>query len=1059
MSYLLNLLQLRRNEVPRLGLAALLFFLIQVDDGIVKSVSLAVFNVRAGADKLPLMYTWIAVLFALSMVLLSWLTSRITRQRLLFGTMGGVMLVFALNTTILRLGEEGYSLPWLNDYYFLFISSELARTLMNFQIWIVAGGICYVSRAKIFFPLLISSAVLGDISGGFLVRILGSSFNSWQLFGLATLNMTVVLLVLRQLIRRYFVAQREDDQDEGAGLKENLRYLAGSRYLLLLFGLSLAIFAVYTTVHYGFNVVAHDYYESEAEVIEFFGLFFGLTGVATFLVTTFLLQRLLRWIGTGNIYLWVGVVYALIALMLVGVFVDFFANITGLVNILTRVFEPLLVIFLGNLVNYLLLDSIVVPTYQVMVKLIPARQSDGTRMIMEGGFILLGGLVGAGISSLHAHQIVTMGELFTLLFVLGGVMAMYGFMLKRSYTAELVKAVREQNIDIEDDQAMQTLNKLLANSPEFSRSLLLHRNDGVRQMGIEMLRQHPGPAVDTVCRELFEHENPRIRAAALAAFTPGKVGGDAATPVVLDRLDDEDDEVRLSAIQTLARLTDEMNLVDEDRIAICDMVSECLEAEGTGPEIQAESLVILEKLDHRESAKLRDQILTVLLNHQRTDALIAGIGAAGRVGASQFHERILECLSHAYPAVREATVHCLGSMGEQEGIEALTDMLADPDPDVVEAAIAILGEAEGVTAQMVEALSYRPLKEWQGLLAALIAQDDERLNDHLIASCNQRLVQASRYLLAIDRLEREQQPALQLLIDQLYLQNSLVHNGVVRILGYLGDVDVVGDLLERLDADEARVRESAIELLENIADRDLLVKLLPLLERDRERQLILAREVCGWSEIELDTVLNDLLHVSDLWTEMAAVWSALVLDRKDLVLAVAEDLTPEAGEILETIKSVRGMDEMTEVQPLTTMEKITFLKESPFFAALPLEELYHIALSMEEEGAGKGSAVIKEGEKGDKMYIVVNGELEVKKEDGPSLAILSEKQVFGEQALIDDEPRSASVVALADVSLLSLQRSSFQRLLRRYSSIAFNMMKILSDRLREAQAKMLYQRD
>jgi len=398
-------------------------------------------------------------------------------------------------------------------------------------------------------------------------------------------------------------------------------------------------------------------------------------------------------------------------------------------------------------------------------------------------------------------------------------------------------------------------------------------------------------------------------------------------------------------------------------------------------------------------------------------------------------------------------------MGKQEGIEALTDMLADPDPDVVEAAIAILGKAEGVTARMVEALSHRPIKEWQGLLAALIAQDDESLNEHLIASCNQRLVQASRYLLAIDRLEQEQQPALQLLIDQLYLQNSLVHNGVVRILGYLGDVGVVGDLLERLDADEAGVRESAIELLENIADRDLLVKLLPLLERDRERQLILAREVCGWSEIELDTVLNDLLHVSDFWTEMAAVWAALVLDRKDLVLAVAEDLTPEAGEILETIKSERGKDEMTEVQPLTTMEKITFLKESPFFAALPLEELYHIALSMEEEGAGKGTAVIKEGAKGDKMYIVVNGELEVKKEDGPSLAILSEKQVFGEQALIDDEPRSASVVALADVSLLSLQRSSFQRLLRRYSSIAFNMMKILSDRLREAQARMFYQRD
>jgi len=143
---------------------------------------------------------------------------------------------------------------------------------------------------------------------------------------------------------------------------------------------------------------------------------------------------------------------------------------------------------------------------------------------------------------------------------------------------------------------------------------------------------------------------------------------------------------------------------------------------------------------------------------------------------------------------------------------------------------------------------------------------------------------------------------------------------------------------------------------------------------------------------------------------------------------------------------------MTEDQPLTTMEKITFLKESPFFAALPLEELYHIALSMEEEDAKEGTVVIKEGTMGDKMYVVISGELEVKHDDGSRFAVLSEKQVFGEQALLDEEPRSASVVSLGDVQLLSLQRSSLERILRRYSSIAFNMMRILSQRLREAQA-------
>ncbi len=144
--------------------------------------------------------------------------------------------------------------------------------------------------------------------------------------------------------------------------------------------------------------------------------------------------------------------------------------------------------------------------------------------------------------------------------------------------------------------------------------------------------------------------------------------------------------------------------------------------------------------------------------------------------------------------------------------------------------------------------------------------------------------------------------------------------------------------------------------------------------------------------------------------------------------------------------------------PLTTMDKITFLKQSQFFAALPLEELYHIASSMQEETVRADTTVIEEGTLGDKMYIVVRGQLEVRKAAADEaaktqrIALLTERQVFGDMALLDDEPRSASVVTTEDVHLLSLERSSLERILRRYSSIAFNMMRILSQRLRDNMA-------
>ena len=521
---ILKLLNLRRSEVPRLVHAAAIFFLVSVNDGIIKSVAAAVFNIRQGVEHLPLMYTWIAVVFALCMALLSWLTAKVARQRLLFSLLaaGGLVLVF--NTGMLVLEHRGAALGFLGPIFYplLFISSELARNLVGFQIWIVAGYICYTSRAKVLFPLLAASATLGDIGGGFVVRFLGNLLESYQLYGLAALNMGLVILLMRSLSHRYFVDQQEEKGEEGATLVENLRYIGKSSFLQLLFVLSIAVFALYTSIHYGFNVIGREHFPSEGEFTSLFGLFYGVTGIGTLVVTTLLLQRLLRWLGTGNVYLWVCAIYGLVALVLLGVF-------EGAVAL-----PPVGAIFAFNLINFLLLDSVVAPTYQVLIKMVPQRHSDGTRMIMEGGFMLLGGLVGAGLTALHARGLLSLSELFTALLGLSAVMVVCGWLLKKSYTQVLVRAVREQDIDVEDEQAMATLNRHIARSAEFSRELLLHRDDGVRQMGIDILRRNPGPWVEQTCTPLIEHENPRIRSAALEALS----GGREVVRHVLPHLDD-----------------------------------------------------------------------------------------------------------------------------------------------------------------------------------------------------------------------------------------------------------------------------------------------------------------------------------------------------------------------------------------------------------------------------------------------------------------------------------------------------------------------------------------
>tara|TARA_B100001250_G_scaffold112207_1_gene94841 strand:- start:10170 stop:13301 length:3132 start_codon:yes stop_codon:yes gene_type:complete len=1043
MQYILRLLNVRKNEVPRLMLAASVFFLAQIDDGIVKSVSSAVFNVRAGVDKLPLMYTWIAIVFSISMALLSWMTSHVARQRLLFGLMAAVSLVLSSNAVILFYDSQNSTPLGIPYYSYLFVSSELARTLMNFQIWIVAGGICYSSRAKVLFPLLASSAVLGDIAGGGIVRLLGNVLAPHILYGLAVVNMVVVLFLLRQLLRKYFVQQSDGDQEgeRGATLGENFLYFVKSAYLLLLFALSIAVFAMYTAIHYSFNVVARNAYATEGEITQFFGLFFALTGVATLAVTTLLLQRLLRWLGTGAIYFWTSVVYGVIAAVL-------FVISDGIIPL-----SLIAAIFVGNLLNYVLLDSVVAPAYQVLIKLVPARNSDGTRMIMEGGFMLLGGLVGAGITELHALGLLTMNQFFLLLLLVAITMALCGFLLKRSYTAVLVRAVREQNLDVEDEQAMQALRDVVMNSPDFSRSLLLNREDGVRQLGIEMLRENPGPAGMQVCLELSEHANPRIRSAALGALRPMDEETGKVFEMLLRCLGDEEEEVRLSAAICVNELLTNGQEIGSAKVAIEEKAIHFLHTETERASMKGECLMILEHLNHTSSVEQRDQMLRGLLASENSEELIAGIEASGSVGGEEFGALLFPMLENVHPAVREASVRSLSRLEKENNLIGLRNMLADSDPDVVTATTTGLSNIATSTAreELIKDIDTVSLREWEGLLSVIIRMDDESLNENLITSCRIRLETASRSIVVANVLRGRGQFS-ELLLDQLNHDNGIVLSGVVRVLGYLGDSDVVNDLLERLSSDDSEGREQAIELLENIADRDLLTFVLPLLESDVEQQLMLAQSVCNWDDPTVDSSLDYVLQNAGVWTQVAAISVANELLDLNWLLLRSDILTEQACHILEelSIKS-KGVEMEGEEQPLTTMEKIAFLRGSDFFATLPLEELYHVALSVQEESVRSGDSVIREGSIGDKMYIVVNGELEVRKEGGPKLAILGEKQVFGDMALLDDEPRSASVLAQTDVHLLSLQRTSLERILRRYSSIAFSMMRILTQRLRDAQ--------
>ncbi len=137
---------------------------------------------------------------------------------------------------------------------------------------------------------------------------------------------------------------------------------------------------------------------------------------------------------------------------------------------------------------------------------------------------------------------------------------------------------------------------------------------------------------------------------------------------------------------------------------------------------------------------------------------------------------------------------------------------------------------------------------------------------------------------------------------------------------------------------------------------------------------------------------------------------------------------------------------------LTTVEKVLFLKSIDLFRALPAEELAQIAEIAEEQEFVAGDPVFAEGEPGDALYLVVEGQVRVHKSQ-KQIALLGVRDVVGEMAVLDGESRSASVSVMTDSALLKIGRDDFRDILTERPEIAMGVIKVLSHRLRETSRK------
>jgi CRP/FNR family cyclic AMP-dependent transcriptional regulator len=134
------------------------------------------------------------------------------------------------------------------------------------------------------------------------------------------------------------------------------------------------------------------------------------------------------------------------------------------------------------------------------------------------------------------------------------------------------------------------------------------------------------------------------------------------------------------------------------------------------------------------------------------------------------------------------------------------------------------------------------------------------------------------------------------------------------------------------------------------------------------------------------------------------------------------------------------------------------LKAVPLFSGCQEEQLRILASMVTRRSVPRGTLVLNAGDQTDSLYIVLSGRLKVLMSDSDGkeviLSILGPGEFFGEMGLIDDSPRSASVLAIEPCELLSISKRDFKTCLAQNFEMAMAVMKGLVRRLREADRKI-----
>jgi ATP/ADP translocase len=1060
-----RLLNVYKDEIALFLWCALLLFLIRSSNILLNNYAETAFLKRFGVEYLPLVYMTNAVFTFFIMGAITGIMVRLPGARLLSflllfcgGSIAGLRFVVPLGFELL--------------YPLLFILKSQYEVLLGLIFWNLANDLFNTRQSKRIFPLITAGGVLGGIIGSFGTPFLVKAISLDNLM-LAYLGTTVAAASVVWGMGSRFPTLLISTQREGKKksrspvvdeFKKVLPMLRESRLVRILIFLVLFPNIVIPIMNYQFNFAVDQTFATEGGMIRFFGYFNGILNVISLIILLFIGRLYGRWgLPVALMFHPFNYLIAFAAFLFrFDVFSAMYARIS------TRV--------LRTTINN--------PARAVLVGLVPASYRSVVRPFLRGTVVRIGLLAGSGLIMLserlvHPKYLSVAASLFV-----GGWLAST-FLLKRGYSKILLDLISRNMLDLKSMEAQDVGHVFSdkAAQTQLVQNFLNSRGENCIWHA-QLLKSLDAKDLDTHILSILEQQDHRTRIKLLELLSPD--AGQPAMSVFRALADPEHPELMAALVKTANRFP-----VPVSSSFCCEIL------ENTPyPDVKAYALIGC----YRDRPQEYKGLIDTWLDSQEVSLCKAGVIAAGESGESAYlpvlkamvqdgvsnavlpflfeslrklgdetiNDAALPYLNHDNVEIRLSALEAVHIQSDQE-LERIIALLDDPSARIRERAKLNIRDAPYQDPQLlVESLAAPRRRVREGIFQLLESLNIKDLDVYRFA--RSQIEKAYVYLAEVNGLDLlVKAPERDLLMDHLRGKTALLTENILRVLAAQDLSGEMRTIWRGLSSVDSRQRSNSLEALDDAMDPSLSKILIPLLEDlPAYQRLAVGKRAFDLPRFDESkgVLYAHLLNQQD-WVAVVLTLRLLSTEyRNGFDLEISEKLADsdneQIREMAHVLAQMKACDatkrEETMEKSVSVTDKILHLRSINIFEGLSVGELAAVASVTEEANYPPEEVVIKEGDPGDTLFLIISGKVAVIKGYGTDQEIELDRiragDYFGEMALIEDTVRSATIRTLEESRLLSLHKREFTEIVREYPQIALHICKILGQRIRDLHVKI-----